>query len=719
MSEGATCTVLEKEETATVHTVDASARRGTWFDLFLISLASLFIEMLVIRWLAEEIRLFSYFKNITLISCFLGLGLGSILARNRRDYIKVFVPLLVLFFIVVKVVSQFNDRISYPGGDEQFLWGVIAKEGLLSHIKSYYSVIVFLFLFNVLLFVPLGQKLGRLIKCFPPIRAYTINIIGSLIGVWAFFGVCFAGLSPLYWFGGGLLCVLWFIRKKRWLIPAIILGAGMLGYLAVSESKGTTVWSPYYRIDIGEVKSDDGEVLMYRLNVNRDYHQRILNLSDGFVRKHPDFYDVQPDIRYHTYNLPYRHYELKGKDVLVVGSGTGNDVAAALRHGAAHVDAVEIDRAILDLGRKLHPEKPYQSDRVTCVLDDARTYFKRCGKKYDMIVFGLLDSHTVISSMSSLRLDNYVYTLESFREVRNLLKNEKEGVVALSFSIGKKRAWIGQRLYDMLSEAFGSEPVYISTGHDAGILFIVGPEDILAKYRADEIIQAKTETARDEIQLAVAGSTIPTTTDDWPNLYLKAKKIPAAYLWTLGILLVISVIIILRFKPRGTGVNWHFLFLGVAFLLIEVKSINELALVYGATWLVTGIVISAILVMILFANLYVSRARLWPMWVYYCMLFGAIALNLLFPPASFLGATAVVRMLGPCLLAALPIFFAGIIFGKSFKKSKHTEVAFGSNLLGAVGGGMLEYVSIITGVSALFFVAAGAYGLSFLVLRKK
>jgi hypothetical protein len=313
--------------------------------------------------------------------------------------------------------------------------------------------------------------------------------------------------------------------------------------------------------------------------------------------------------------------------------------------------------------------------------------------------------------MSSLRLDNFVYTMESFKEVRRLLKDD--GVVALSFSLGKRRAWIGQRLYGMLAATFETDPLYLSTDYDAGILFVVGPEKILNEYRRDAEVQKRGEAARKEVDQFAAASAIPLTTDDWPNLYLKFKDIPSTYLFTLAILLVLAAIIILKSMPKGVKLNLHFLFLGVAFMLIEVKSINELALLYGSTWLVNAIVISAILLTILLANLYVSFAKTRPMWVYYAFLMAAIALGYFLPAGAFLDMPPLVRMIVPCAITSLPIFFAGIIFANSFRQSTHTEVAFGSNLLGAMGGGMMEYSSIMIGLRSLFMVAGGAYLLSF------
>lgn len=108
--------------------------------------------------------------------------------------------------------------------------------------------------------------------------------------------------------------------------------------------------------------------------------------------------------------------------VLVVGAGTGNDVAAALRAGATEVVAVDIDPAIVAMGRAHHPEQPYSDPRVRVVVDDARRAFRTLPKAhFDGVIFGLLDSHTQLG-MSSVRLDNYVFTLESLGEARQLLR---------------------------------------------------------------------------------------------------------------------------------------------------------------------------------------------------------------------------------------------------------------------------------------------------------
>src|SRR5205814_2308136 len=109
-------------------------------------------------------------------------------------------------------------------------------------------------------------------------------------------------------------------------------------------------------------------------------------------------------------------------EVLVLGAGSGTDVAAALRHGARHVDAVEIDPAIIRLGREYHPDHPYSDPRVHVINDDARHFLRTTTRRYDLVVFALIDSLTLQSSFSGVRLESYMFTRESFEAVKDRLQ---------------------------------------------------------------------------------------------------------------------------------------------------------------------------------------------------------------------------------------------------------------------------------------------------------
>src|SRR5690606_15180956 len=138
--------------------------------------------------------------------------------------------------------------------------------------------------------------------------------------------------------------------------------------------------------------------------VNFETFQTILDCSEQNLAK------VKPAVRkvmLNAFGFPYESLKIKPKNVLILASGNGSDVAAALRAGAEHVDAVDVDSLLTRLGKTLHLEKSYLDSRVSLYVMDARTYLKNCKKKYDLIIFAYLDSHSAFSSLSSLRTDNY------------------------------------------------------------------------------------------------------------------------------------------------------------------------------------------------------------------------------------------------------------------------------------------------------------------------
>src|SRR5207245_7146212 len=94
-----------------------------------------------------------------------------------------------------------------------------------------------------------------------------------------------------------------------------------------------------------------------------------------------------------------------------------NDVAAALANGASHVDAVEIDPAIFDIGRAAHPNKPYDDPRVTIHIDDGRSFLRKTTAQYDLIVYAFVDSLVLHSGYSSIRLESFLFTEGAFRDI--------------------------------------------------------------------------------------------------------------------------------------------------------------------------------------------------------------------------------------------------------------------------------------------------------------
>ncbi len=698
--------------------VDGLSPAARRLDLVLVSVLGLFLEVALIRWHGTEFRACAYLKNITLLACFLGLGLGF--ARARRPIVSypLALPLLALQVLAMDALSQADadQAIRTPIAWEVF-WGLGTVTGLL-HYAVFYGFFGLLFVSTIVIFIPIGQLTGRLLDPAAPIASYTLNIIGSIAGVVLFAGVSVLWLPPAAWFAVAVVLGLWLARHSRGgLAAGGALSAVMIGWLGYEpRPEVRNIYSPYQRLEVQPdyaERADGRRVLLgTAVSANKTYYMQAFDLSEAFVARWGGVI-IAVRSKSLAYNLPYR-LGPRPNDVLIVGAGAGNDVAAAVRNGAERIDAVEIDPAIHRVGRRHHPESPYQAPRVRSVIDDARAFMKRApAESYDLIVFGLLDSHTLLSGMASIRLDNFVYTLESMKAARRLLR--PGGRLCVSFALGPEGPF-SARMYAMLSEAFGHPPrTFELQGNDT--LFAVGvrPQDVSG--RPDDLPET-TET--------VAGSAArfrtPPATDDWPFPFLTGRTwadFPRPYVYLILLLAGISAAWVAGTAERGTTLDGHFFFLGAAFLLIETKGITELALVFGTTWIVTSVVITAILVLILLGNWLVTAMEPRRVHGAYIGLMVSLLAGYVVPVGALLDRGWLTAAAGSSLLLCLPLFFAAIVFATSLKCCTSLPSAFASNLLGAILGGLCEYGSMMWGFRNLYLVGMGLYALSWLFALRR
>jgi spermidine synthase len=676
--------------------------------LWLASFLTLFAELALIRWLAVEIRIFAYVKNLALLLCFLGFGLGCALAKRRPRYLLSCVALLGLLFIVFGSPARagFMEQLSQVlgGGKDLQIWG----GSVVVHWPTFLLASAILFVLMVLLvlvFMPLGQVVSRQLDSAPrPLSAYSWNLAASLAGILAFFAACRSMLPPTFWLcaviaGFGALQVR---RVERFLIVAMILPASLLLH-EPSTADRFTVWSPYQELQYHAFRDKDGDLLVGSVLVNHNGYQWIVNLASDFLARHPQL--LRHPAELNVYNLPFR-FAKASPSVLIVGAGSGNDAAGALRNGATSVDAVEIDPAILEIGKRLHPEKPYQSPRVHVHITDARAFLKRTQAKYDLVLFGLLDSHTELSDYSNVRIDNFVYTEESFREARARLNSD--GVMYVKFEV--RRPWLERRISQLMEKVFGKPPLVFKSDQDygaAGICFVISPSDRVEQALASNPALADYVKPRTHGDLNARAEVL--TTDDWPYLYQEGRWIPGAFL-SVGVLVVLisSGLYMQIPDARRKPPSLFFFSMGAGFLLLETQVISRLALFFGTTWQVNGVVIAALLTALLIANYVIERrGEISRVWVCAGVL-GGLLLAYLTPFEKIPGTPSVAGCVAAAFFA-IPVFFAGLLFAQEFRKAKSPSAALGANMLGAVLGGLLENASLVFGMRALVLIAMALY----------
>jgi hypothetical protein len=672
----------------------------SWFQLAVCSLLSLFLELLMIRWVSSEIRIFAYFKNFVLIACFLGFGLGCYLCRRKVKVLLTVLPLIFMTLLIqfpseglheaVKVLPNFLGAST----GTQF-WGVPPIEAF-ALLPVATVVIVCIFGLVAFAFIPMGQFVGWYLEnAQNGILAYSVNVGASLLGIFIYTALCFWAQPPATWFlVAGILLLLLVRRLHRLTVIVALTFVFCIGMLKLKPPDNASVfWSPYQKLALIP-HFVDGEVDGYVLKTNDVWFQQILNLSPSFVSKHPQLFRSIP-AEWNTYNIPY-HFHPEARSVLVLGSGMGNDVAAALRNGAQQVTAVEIDPLILELGHRFHPENPYSSPRVQVIKDDARSYVENGNNRFDLIVFSLLDSHTTTSNFTNIRIDNYVYTREGLAAAKRMLKPDG--------------------LFALVSEVFGNTPLQLEADpseYTSGEkFFISGSDETIHQALSNPGLKVYVERHQNmRMQPTLV------TTDNWPYFYQRAPGLSLPVVVISAVLVMICAGLV---RHTGTGlrsIHWHFFFLGAGFMLLEAQIISKIALLFGTTWLVNSIGISGLLMLILFSNLLVSFKKNVSVTTTYCGLLATLLIAFFVPIPAILFRSLLLRVLAAGIILCSPVFFAGIVFIKSFARENFSGGALGSNLLGAVVGGMLESASMWTGIRSLLIIAATLYVASWLAMR--
>jgi Spermine/spermidine synthase domain len=687
----------------------ASAKEN---ELFLLSLSSLFVELLFIRWLSSDFRSLCVFKAFPLATCLVGLGAGSALAQNEKLAAKIYLQFPFALYIAsaaVRVLSLTFLSYFFLPSINLYQWSEVhanAPEFLL------YQALFMVFLL-VLLAGPffaclcIGARIGSLFNALPPLKAYCINIGGAVLGSLLFLISCYAWL-PLWvmFLCPTVIAVLCLPQESAWYRKrSIVLLVGALLAVGLPSRGPVSYWSPYSKIEAFPIEStQNGQTKQVGtfLNVGRLVHQVFLpkvkldageNMSPEFMdamNLHNDYYDLLFTIVPHPHN------------VLVLGGGMGMDSWEFLRRGVDSIDAVEIDPLVAHLGYVNNPA--YSDPKVHVIIDDARHYVRTCSKKYDLVFLACLDSSTLAGLSSSTRVDSYVHTKECFAAVKRVLS--PDGLMALSFGSGGYK-WLRERIRHTLEQAFGYSPLV----YDGKTFFFFIGEPI-----RNGTLTAPTKTAAYEQVAAVStdwdGKIL---NDDWPFLYMRNDQFDLPF-----VLVLLEVVALSLFAGRKLLFSketkyWSMFFLGSAFMLIELCAISRLALLYSATAITASLVIITILLMILLANLLILKrgdtlARY--LNIIYVLLISSLVAVYFVPIESFLSSYQQGSLLGNAaitLLSLIPCFFAALVFAIRFRGVEMPSRAVAFNLFGCVAGALLEYLSNLWGLKSLLLVAALLY----------
>jgi len=668
----------------------------------LATFAILALELCLIRWISGQVRIFAYFNNLTLIGAFLGMGLGVAVGRRKPGMLHLCLPSLAALTAVFAFAEPLGlMHLKFPDPTIH-MWGAEGVDESVFVLVRNLGIFGALFAAVVWVFVCAGAAVGHLFPKVPVLRAYSWDLFGSLLGIGAFTAVTLLSLSPPVWFLVAGLPLLFLSRR--------VLGAAALAVtiaLAAISVDGAT-FSPYNRIDL---LADDGSI---RMSVNRDFHQFMHDLSDQSLREPGLSEEVRSRRQQYrdAYDLPFVINDLRGR-ALVVGAGTGNDVQAALRADYSEILSVDIDPEIIAIGRRMHPEQPYDDQRVVPVVNDARAFFEQYqGQPFETVVYGLLDSHAMFTSLSSLRLDNYVYTEEGIRAAWRHVA--EDGHLSLSFSVFGGE-WMADRMRWTIARATGQDPTVICHEMHFGCTYLVAKPGATLHI---ERIPARFQ----RLGLTTPAAAVRTTSDDWPFLYIRPGIFPWGYLLVLlGVLTMALLATPLAFGRKAVSSEFDpvLFFMGAGFLLIETRGVTSLSLLFGSTWMVNSAIFAGILVMVLLANLAVERWELRSFKPWAVLLFLSVLLLWWADPGQLNALPLLARGAVGGLITGLPIGFAGVIVSILLSRAASPAAALGSNLLGSVFGGCLEYLSMVIGLKALVLLALSIYMLAMFYYQRR
>lgn len=634
-----------------------------------------FVELALIRWTAANNVYLAYITNFVLLASFLGIGAGFLLVRWQRDlfaWMPVALALLVAFELAFPV-----RLVALKGMQFQ---GALGMSPLPDQVS-----LPIIFALVVMVMVTIGQAIGKTFAALRPLEAYRLDLLGSIGGIALFSLMSFLQWPPISW---GALAVLAYLalsglRQRWWQWGAL---AALVVMLVLESLSPIDTWSPYYKVTAVRTPGTHHELKLWANNIP---HQTLFTLST--LRRIERFYF-----------FPYQHVDrARLHNVLVVGAGTGNDVGIALSQGARHVDAVEIDPVLIHLGRQYNPEHAYQSRRVTVHIGDGRAYLEDTTRKYNLILFALPDSLTALAGQAGLRLEDYLFTTEAMQVARAHLA--PGGVFAM---YNYYQPWLLDRYATTLRDVYGSRPCVQLGNALAG--------------RRQAVLTIARDGRTPDCATLWHGKAVAPVTDNRPFPYIPTPSIPLFYVWVILLILAGSALVVrVAGGPLGTMTRYADLAcMGAAFMLLESKNVVQFALLFGTTWFVNSLVFAGVLLSVYAAVEVARHARLPRPSVLYGALGVTLAVAWVVPQESLLGLPVVPRFLAATALAFAPIFLANLVFAQRFRNVSASTVAFGANLLGAIGGGVLEYLSLVTGYRFLLVLVAVLYGLAFVFGRR-
>lgn len=423
------------------------ANAWAYAGLFTITLATLMYETLLTR--IFSVTMWYHFAFMAVSVALFGMTLGAVLVYL---FPRTFTPERALQYMArsalgfaVTLLLSFLTHLVIPFSAPMILGQPLSFTDVYTLVLTY-ALLAIPFTCSGICVCLAMTKFPRQVS-----RLYAADLAGAALGCIALIGVLKLTDGPtaviiaavLAGLGALLLAVA--ARAKR-LVTIALLSALLLAVLAATNiaavERGIVPplrltwvkgfyeppplyekWNSFSRIrvdgDPNALAKPFGWGLSHTYPADRQVRQLAMNI-DATAGTFMTGYSGRPEeiefLKYDVTNLV--HYIRPRARVLVVGSGGGRDVLAALAFDQQSVLAVEINEEINQAVNGRFGDFTGHLDqdpRVTFVTDEARSYIARSTERFDILQISLIDTWAATASGAFVLSENSLYTVEGWR----------------------------------------------------------------------------------------------------------------------------------------------------------------------------------------------------------------------------------------------------------------------------------------------------------------
>lgn len=426
--------------------------------IFMISLISLLLELTLVR--VFDV-VFDSSLSYLIVSCAIySLGLSGLYVYLRQSNgnnitIELAAKSTVLFAVSIIFILPALNFLSHT-------YRVFSQTSILMTLISYVGVyasvaIPFFFAGTVLasLFVVyvknfhalyfwdlLGASLGCLLvlPLLPRIAPQGIMLISAAIALWS---------SLLLLNEKRIVKALIFLFGVGLFSSAFILPYNFFDFKGFYEKRNVinareenrvekVVWDPVSKIEVvsqeviiigGGYGGNNKPLLRKHIAYDGGSQSSHIYPFSGDFKKLRSYMPFLADWHFWQRGVLASHY-LKndnGHNVLILGSAGGQETKAALVYGAKHVDAVEMVKAVVEIGKRDYADFNggiLNDPRVSVHVDEGRSFLRRSKKQYDIIQIFSNHTSSSIAAGNGLISPVYLQTVDAYKEYFSHLKSD-------------------------------------------------------------------------------------------------------------------------------------------------------------------------------------------------------------------------------------------------------------------------------------------------------